>query len=145
MNTIVLNLENLGVTEYSGAFTGLAGDFETLSAGLALVGGLKDDAALVVPSVTFSMALEANGRRLTPHYVYVFGQGADEAAATVTTSAGVAHSYRSSMVHDRAVRFVLGKGLRDNYLQLKIAGTGRAALSIDQLEFVTTQSDHRRL
>lgn len=145
MNTIVMNLENLAVTEYTPAATGLSGDYETTAAGLTKVGGLLDGAAKVLPSVTFGMALGNGARRSVPRYLYLFGTGLDGMAATVRTNDGTAHRYTAMMRHERAARFVLGRGIRDNYLQLKIDGGGRAALVIDQAEFVTNESTQRSL
>lgn len=145
MNTLVLNLESLAVTEYTPQFTGLAGDFEATAAGLAQVGGLLDDTARVTPSVTFGMALEAGARRSAPRYLYLFGTGLDGSTATVLTNDGGEYRYTAMTRHDRAARFSLGRGIKDNYLQLKIEGNGRVALTIDQADFVTNEAVQRRL
>ena len=61
------------------------------------------------------------------------------------TSDGKSYDYPATERHDRAQRFVLGRGIRDNYLQFQLKGTGVEALAIDSAEFVTADSDTRRL
>ena len=145
MNTIVLHTDSLAVTEYSTMFTGLAGDYETTAAGLFSVGTTLDDTARIPVTATFGMPLTSSKNRQRPQYLYVFGTGLKGLKTTVFTSSGDDYIYTGDERHDRTMRFTLGRGIRDNYLQFQLVGTGVEALAIDRAEFVTAESSTRRL
>ncbi len=145
MNTLVLHTDSLAVTEYDTPFTGLSGDFEATADGLFSVGSTLDDTARIPVTATFGMPLTASKNRQRPQYLYVFGTGLKGLKTTVLTSGGSDYTYPGDERHDRAMRFTLGRGIRDNYLQFQIIGTGIEALAIDRAEFVTAESSTRRL
>lgn len=145
MNTIVLHTDSLAVTEYSTEFTGLGGDYEATVDGLFRVDGLLDDEALVPTVATFGMPLMASQKRQRPEYLYAFGTGMKGMKAQVLTSDGDTYRYNGFERHDRSLRFVLGRGIRDNYLQFKLTTTGVESLALDGVDFMTVESNTRRL
>lgn len=145
MNTLVLHTDSLAVTEYSTPFTGLSGDFESTASGLFKTQGLLDDTAAVPTTATFGMPLTDGMKRQRAEYLYVFGTGLKGIRATVITSDDKTYQYAGFERHNRALRFELGRGIRDNYLQFKLTSAGAEALSIDSVDFVTAESATRRL
>lgn len=145
MSTLCLNLGNLAVTEYSTDFTGLAGDTECTVDGVFLAGGETDNDARIPTLAEFGLLLGDGARRQRAQYVYVHGESSGNVKARVTDSRGNSYSYGSAAVHDRTRRFVLGRGIRDNYLKVALVGTGANVLAIDRIEFETAVSSNRRL
>lgn len=147
MSTIVLHCDSLAVTEYADDFTGLAGDYEATAAGVHEVGGSADGAAAakIASTVTFGLSLaDEQGRRQRPRQVLVHGTGLTEMQARVTDSQDQSYTYDNAQIHGRAARFKLGKGLRDNYLQVTLLSTGPAFV-IDRVEFDPIIAQQRRL
>lgn len=145
MNTIVLHTDSLAVTEYSTPYTGLGGDYAATADGLFKVGGLQDGTTPVPTVATFGMPLTAAMKRQRAEYLYVFGSGLKGLRTTVITSDDKTYQYTGFERHDRALRFVLGRGIRDNYLQFKLTSAGAEAMAIDSADFVTVESSSRRL
>lgn len=144
MNTIVLHTDSLAVTEYSTEFTGLSGDYEATADGLYQVGGVLDDETSIPITATFGMPLTAGMKRQRAEYLYVFGTGVRGLRASVITT-DKTYTYSGYERHDRAVRFELGKGIRDNYLQFRLTSAGAEAVAIDSVDFRTIESATRRL
>jgi len=147
MSTIVLHCDSLAVTEYGDDFTGLAGDYEAMAAGVHEVGGEADGAAAtkIASTVTFGLSLPDDpGRRQRPKQVIVHGTGLTAMQARVTDSQDLSYTYDSAQIHQRAARFKLGKGLRDNYLQLTLLSAGPAFV-VDRVEFQPIVAAQRRL
>lgn len=145
MNTTVFNLENLAVTEYTTPFTGLSGDFEATAAGVYAVGGMLDDAAKIASSFAFGLSMKESSRQRRAKYLYVFGTGGVDMTTDVTDGRGDTYNYTAVQRHGRAARFVLGAGLRDNYLKFALNNPGTEALTVDRLEFETPESVNRRM
>lgn len=145
MSTIVLHCDSLAVTEYADDFTGLAGDYEATAAGVHEVGGALDVAAKIASTVTFGLSLpDEPGRRQRPKQLFVHGTGLTAMQARVTDSQDQSYSYDNAQIHGRAARFKLGKGLRDNYLQVTLLSTGPAFV-VDRVEFDPIVAAQRRL
>ena len=145
MSTIVLHCDSLAVTEYADDFTGLAGDYEAMAAGVHEVGGVLDVAAKIASTVTFGLSLpDDQGRRQRPKQVLVHGTGLTAMQARVTDSQDESYTYDNAQIHGCAARFKLGKGLRDNYLQLTLLSTGPAFV-VDRVEFDPIVAATRRL
>ena len=147
MSTIVLHCDSLAVTEYADDFTGLAGDYEATAAGVHEVGGEADGAAAtkIASTVTFGLSLPDDpGRRQRPKQVIVHGTGLTAMQARVTDSQDLSYTYDSAQIHQRAARFKLGKGLRDNYLHLTLLSAGPAFV-VDRVEFQPIVAAQRRL
>ena len=145
MSTIVMHCDSLAVTEYADDFTGLAGDHEALATGVHKVGGALDVAAKIASTVTFGLALaDEQGRRQRPRQVLVHGTGLTAMQARVTDSQDTAYTYDNAQIHGRAARFKLGKGLRDNYLQVTLLSAGPAFV-VDRVEFDPIVAAQRRL
>ncbi len=145
MNTLVMNLDNLAVTEYTTALTGLSGDYETTTAGVFKVNGSLDVAAKIASSFTFGLLIPDTTRLRRAKYIYIHGTGGLEMTATITDSAGNTYAYDSIFRHGRAARFTLGAGIRDGYLKVTLASAGDAPFIIDRISFETPESDNRRL
>lgn len=142
MNTIVFNLSTLGVTEYTAALTGISGDYETTSAGLHRVSESVDP---VAATVSFGAKLGAGGRLVRSKYLYLFGAGLDGFSALVADTKGNSYEYPLQMRHSDAARFVLGAGIRDNYLSVTLRRESAEPLRLDRLEFETLVASTRRL
>jgi hypothetical protein len=72
------------------------------------------------------------------------GTGLTEMQARVTDSQDESYTYDNAQIHGRAARFKLGKGLRDNYLQVTLLSTGPAFV-VDRVEFDPIVAAQRRL
>ena len=145
MNTTVLNLETLAVTEYTTPFTGISDDFECTATGLFKVGGDTDDGVDFEPSFAFGLLLPESGRLRRTKYLYLHGTGDLGMTAMVTDGRGNAYSYDALFRHGRAARFTLGAGLRDGYLKVAVRSAGSAPFIIDRASFETAESTNRRL
>lgn len=150
MSTIVFHSSSLGVTEYSGVYTGLAGDFEALADGVYQVGGAFDAtiAVATVPILSgFSMgpASTEKSTKQVPRYAYVQANTASVLRCTVTDSQGNAYPYDAAFVSQRMQRFVLGRGIRDNYLGFAFSNPDALPFRIDSIETVTNQSKQRKV
>ena len=145
MNTTVLNLENLAVTEYTTPFTGVSGDFETTADGVYVVGGVLDDTTNIVSSFGFGLSLADSTRQRRTKYLYIHGTGGIDMTTDVSDGRDNTYSYTAVQRHGRAARFVLGAGLRDSYLKFAINNPGTEALSVDRLDFETPESVNRRM
>lgn len=144
MNTLVMNLQNLAVTEHTVPRTGLAGTLETSDDGVFLAGGDSDDGAKVTVSFELGAPLGTNSFRQRPRYLYLFGLNLGDAVVEASDTRGTSYQYYGS-THDRATRFVLGRGLRDNYLFVKVQRGGTKGTIIDRLEFEADASTTRRM
>ncbi len=144
MNTLVMNLGNLAVTEYTTPFTGIAGDLETTASGVYAAGGDDDDGAVIEAGATFGLAL-TNGRHQRARYLYAWLDGGVGMKASVTTSQGKRYEYAGTERHGRVQRFVFGAGIRDNYLQVGLRNVRGKPFIIDRLEVETSNSATRRL
>lgn len=145
MNTTVLNLESLAVTEYTTPFTGVSDDFECTATGLFKVGGDTDNGVAITPSFSFGLLLSESGRLRRAKYLYLHGTGDLGMTATVTDGRGNSYSYDALFRHGRASRFTLGAGLRDGYLKIAVSSAGSAPFIIDRASFETSESTNRRL
>lgn len=144
MNTVVLHLGSLAVTEYTSPFTGLAGDLETTADGVYEVGGEDDDGVKIESAFSFGLSLK-DGRHQRARYLYAWLDGGVGMKASVTTSAGRRYEYSGTERHGRVQRFVFGAGIRDNYLQVGLRNARGASFTIDRLEAETSGSSTRRL
>ena len=145
MSTIVLHCDSLAVTEYETDFTGLAGDYEATADGVHLVGGALDGTTQIASTVAFGLSLaDERGRQQRPRQVVVHGTGLDDLSVRVTDTEEVSYSYDATQIHRRAARFKLGKGLRDNYLQISLLWEA-AAFVVDRVEFDPIIAQQRRL
>lgn len=145
MSTIVLHCDSLAVTEYSDDFTGLAGDFEATDAGVHEAGGALDGTAKIASTVTFGLDLaDEQGRRQRPRQVVLHGTGLSAMQVRVTDSQDLSYTYDNAQIHDRVARFKLGKGLRDNYLQVTLL-SAEPAFVVDRVEFDPIVAAQRRL
>lgn len=142
MNTLVMNLTTLGVTEYDAACTGISGDFEASSEGLFKLAETPDPRRA---SWAFGLQLEKEGRQQRPKYLYLFGQGLDGIEADVADTRGNTYTYPLNMRHDNVGRIQFGQGIRDNYLQVTVARESTEPLLIDRLELDMLTSSTRRL
>ncbi len=145
MNTLVLNLENLAATEYTTPFTGLAGNYEATATGVYAAGGTEDDGVAFASGISFGMKLTGSARKQHPRYLYIYHTGEPVLTATITDSGGVSHSYDEAHRTDRAGRFTLGRGFRDNYLAVGLTSDGSDAFAIDKIEFDADVSANRRI
>jgi hypothetical protein len=145
MNTLVFNLDNLAVTEYTTPFTGLSGDFESTADGAFKVGGTLDDQAKIVSGFALGLALEASGKQHRAEYLYLHGTGTESASATILDGKGSSFKYTAQPRHAQVSRFVLGRGIRDNYLTVAMSLPGTKPVSIDRLEFEGPESATRRM
>ncbi len=145
MNTLVMNLGNLAVTEYTAPLTGLSGDFEATAAGVFAVSGSADDGEPIESSFALGMNLAAGARQQRAESLYVHLTGGRRLKATMTSAAGKAYTYNTTERHGRVNRFMLGKGLRDSYLQLGLSNTDTEPFVIDQIDLSTVPSTNRRL
>lgn len=144
MNTLVLNLETLAASEYTVPFTGLAGDFESTSAGLFEVGGALDAGAKIPLRVTFGTQLDSASRRQRAKYLYVYGENIEDLQTTVSDTRGNEYTYFSAQ-HDNAARFILGAGIRDNYLTFDLQRASASGMVVDRIEFEPVLSGTRRM
>lgn len=145
MSTIVLHCDSLAVTEYADDFTGLAGDYEATAAGVHEVGGALDVAAKIASTVTFGLSLaDEPGHRQRPKQLVVHGTGLSAMEVRVTDSQDESYTYDNAQIHGRAARFKLGKGLRDNYLQISLLSADPAFV-VDRIEFDPIVAATRRL
>ena len=145
MSTIVLHCDSLAVTEYADDFTGLAGDYEATAAGVHRVGGALDGTAKIASTVAFGLSLaDAQARQQRPRQVVVHGTGLEALIVRVTDTEDGSHSYEAKQIHKRAARVKLGKGLRDNYLQISLLSADPAFV-IDRVEFDPIIAKQRRL
>lgn len=146
MNTTVFNLSTLAVTEYTPAYTGLSGDIEALVDGVYRVGGNLDAATKIVSAFSFGLnTAEGSTKQQRPQYLYLHGTGLSGASTTIADGKGGSYLYTAQQVHDRATRFVLGKGIRDNYLKASVSFPGTTAVNLDRAEFMTADSANRRM
>lgn len=150
MTTLVFHSSSLGVTEYDAAFTGLAGDFEALADGVYQVGGLADDVAvgLDVPIVsTFAIGptAEKPGTKQVPRYAYLHADTDAVMRCVVTDSQGNTYPYGASFVSQRVQRFVLGRGIRDNYLGFAFSNPDARPFKIDRVKTVIDESKQRKV
>lgn len=145
MNTLVFNLDNLAVTEYTTPFTGLSNDFEATADGVFEVGGVLDHESRFVSAFAFGLVLSASGKQRRAAYLYLHGTGTENATTTVTDGKGASYRYQAQERHAQVSRFVLGRGIRDNYLSVAMEFPGSKPVSIDRLEFEGPESAVRRM
>lgn len=146
MNTIVLNLGNLAVTEYTATCTGVSEDFEVSSTGLYKVGGTKDGDAVFTPAWTFGLELEPAAKRRQPKYIYLHGKGNKGVKARVRGGqTDIDFSYDFQPGHGLAGRFVLGSGIKDSALKLSFTRLVEGAFEVTRIELVDYDSTNRRL
>ena len=146
MNTTVLNLDTLAVTEYTPVLTGLSNTYEATADGVLKVGGATDEgSAKVAASFTLGLTLSPSGKQRRPKYLYLQGSNLGGATAVVTDNKGGSYTYTALQRHAGAARFVLGGGIRDNYLNLTVRLLNALPVSIDRLEFETFDSTTRRM
>lgn len=142
MNTLVFHAENLAVTEYSLGFTGLSPNFAVLNGKLCKVDGTTDDTAPITPTIELGYVVEG-GRLQRPLNMYALGDGGAALTTYVQLLDGTRYNYTTPQLLKRSTRFTLGRGLRDNYLQLGIVGN--ATMTLEQLSFETAASQQRRI
>jgi hypothetical protein len=145
MNTLVFHAEPKATTEYTTAFTGLSPRFEATTAGLFAVDPLaeSDAGTDIVPLVEFGLSLGEGSRQQRPRYLYVHGEGGDNLLAYTEAGNGERYDYSDKIARSQVTRFVLGAGLRDNYL--RVGFTGAADLTVTQVSFETQPSGTRRI
>lgn len=144
MNTIVMNLQNLAVTEHTVARTGLAGSLETSADGVYLAGGSSDDGAKITVSFSLGSPLQSSSARQRPRYLYLYGPNLSDATVDIGDTRGASYTYYGQ-THDNVTRFVLGRGLRDNYLLVRVRRSSAAETVVDRLEFEADASATRRM
>ncbi len=142
MNSIVLNLRTLAVTEADPSLTGIDGPFETAADGVYKTGGEE----AVTGTVSWGMNLSELRQR--PKYLYLFGTNlkhAGPAQLTVNDAAGKGYTYRMAAVHERVGRFEIGRGIRDNYLGMTLVLQSTKQIVIDAIDDQRERSINRRL
>ena len=144
MNTLVMNLQNLAVTEHTAARTGMSGALDTSDSGVYLTGGTADDGGRIYTTFSLGTPLNGDSTRQRARRLYLYGSGLSTAIAHVSDSKGASYQYAGG-THDRATRFLLGRGLRDNYLAVKVSQLSAAATVIDRLEFEADTAASRRM
>lgn len=144
MNTTVLNLDSLAVTEYTTPFTGLSGAYEATADGVFQAGGTTDDGTAITWTAQFGLTLGEKARLQSPRYTYVHCDNSDGMSATVVSTSG-SYEYGKPQRHRRASRFTLGRGVRDSYLQMGVKATSLTAITVDTIEFETGASANRRM
>ena len=146
MNTMVLSLSSLVTTEATASVTGLCDRFETDATGVHLVGGNTDNAAAIATSFETGMPLAAGAKQTRPDYLYLHGTGIPTTAAvTITTGEGGPFAQGSPMIHGRATRFALGRGIRSGYMKVAVSMNVKTPAVIDALSLETTSSTTRRM
>ena len=145
MNTIVLNLGNLAVTEYTAACTGVAGDYEAAPTGLHKVGGTLDHNTVFTRAWSFGLDMEAQARRRHAKYVYLHGTGNDDLTLRVRGGeSAIDYTYEIQPGRGLASRFVLGSGVKDSALQLSFSRATEGAFMVNRIELVDYNSTNRR-
>lgn len=142
MTTIVFSLKSGAVTEFDLPLTGIDGSFETDSAGVYKISGTES----VTSTVAWGMNL--SDLRQRPRYLYLFGTnlgGASVVSLNVANSAGANYTYSLQMVHDRVARFEIGRGIRDNYLDMTLTMQSALPITIDAMDDKRDTSTNRRL
>jgi hypothetical protein len=145
MNTIVLNLETLAVTEHDRALTGVAGDYQATATGVEKAEGDADDDAPITAALTFGLNLTPSTRLQRPRYLYAHHSGGAGLSATVEDSQGNVYEYTQQQRTLRTARFALGRGIRDGYLKFGLNNTGDEPFTLDRVEFDTDTSTNRRI
>lgn len=143
MNALAFHLPALAATEYTTEYTGLTPRFEATAAGIFAVGGGTDAGTELAPVLELGLATGEGTRQQRPRYLYAHGSGVDNLTASVETGAGDRYEYPVQTVRSQVARFVLGAGIRDNYLRVGI--TGDATLAVTSLSFETMASSNRRI
>jgi hypothetical protein len=80
-----------------------------------------------------------------PRYAYLQADTAAVMRCVVTDSQGNAYPYDASFVSQRVQRFVLGRGIRDNYLGFAFSNPDALPFRIDLVETVTDESQQRKV
>lgn len=145
MNTIVLNLETLAVTEHDRALTGVAGEYQATITGVEKAEGSTDGVAPITSTLTFGLNLSANAKLQRPRFLYAHHSGGAGLSATVEDSQGNTYEYASQQRTLRTARFALGRGIRDGYLKFGLNNTGDEPFTLDRVEFDTEVSTNRRI
>lgn len=145
MNTIVLNLETLAVTEHDHALTGVAGEYQATVTGVEKAEGSADDGVAITSALTFGLNLSANAKLQRPRFLYAHHSGGAGLSATVEDSQGNAYEYAAQQRTLRTARFALGRGIRDGYLKFGLNNTGDEPFTLDRVEFDTDVSANRRI
>lgn len=145
MNTIVLNLETLAVTEHDRALTGVAGEYQATATGVEKAEGSADGVAPITSTLTFGLNLSASAKLQRPRFLYAHHSGGAGLSATVEDSQGNAYEYASQQRNMRTARFALGRGIRDGYLKFGLNNTGDEPFTLDRVEFDTDVSTNRRI
>lgn len=145
MNTMVVDLQTLSVTEQTPPCTGVAGDVECSDEGVYTPDGASTE---VVPAaIEFGVDMvDPNGRRQRPKYLYLAGQKMNALKCTVrAVGSDKSFSYFPQMTHDRTMRYVLGAGIRDTHLAFSLQSTAAGPFTIERLSFESFTSTTRRL
>lgn len=145
MNTIVLNLETLAVTEHDRALTGVAGEYQATVTGVEKAEGSADDGAVITSALTFGLNLSASTKLQRPRFLYAHHSGGAGLSATVEDSQGNAYEYTAQQRNMRTARFALGRGIRDGYLKFGLNAAGDEPFTLDRVEFDTDISTNRRI
>ena len=146
MNTIVMNLGNLAVTEYTAPCTGVCGDYEAAPDGVHEVGGTLDHETVFTPAWSFGLDMEPAARRRHAKYVYVHGTGNDENLQLRVRGAvsSIDYTYDLATGRGHASRFVLGGGIKDSSLKLSFSRSTEGAFMVNRIELVDFMSVNRR-
>lgn len=144
MKTFVFQSSTQGITEYSAAYTGLSGNFESGATGIYAVAGTTDNGAPIVSS--FSLGVGSDGNRLlrTPDRAYVQADSEAVMHCVVTTSRD-SFDYDETFRLNRMRRFIFGRGIRDSYLGFTFSNPDGAPFLIDSVEINDYASRQRKV
>jgi hypothetical protein len=146
MNTVVFHSSSLGVTEYAYAVRGLAAEFECDDDGVHTTEGTVDEGPTpIVGRFSLGLAADASGLKRMPQSAYIAADGTASFSCTVTSSAAGSYTYPQQFLSQRMRRFVLGRGVRDNYLGFAFSNPAGGAFRVDMLEVLDQASPQRKI
>lgn len=145
MNTIVCNLKNGAVTEYTWPqWQSITPTHAGASSGLAELGGNTDDGEPIEWSISLPRQHRGTTRKKLGRCAYVSSQGAADMAFAVRMPDNV-WWYPMQRRADDIARCELGRGLRPNHIGFALRGTSDEDVTIDRIEVDEVASKNRRV
>lgn len=147
MNTIVCNLLNGAVTEYTRhTFQSITATHAGDASGLYALGGETDGGLPIVSVVRLPPTLRDKNtlkKRIAMVYLSIKGRGCMR--FTVLGEPPVAWNYEFALLKAGVSRSKPGDGIRENYMGFGLSNPAGQMFRLDRIEVLTLQSKTRRV
>lgn len=141
----VVNLQAVAVSTYEigVAVREASGKYAAGPDGLYAIGGNEDGSRLIIGILKTGRLLWGDVRRKLIDAVFVGANNCENGELTVSTHTGE-YTYAVRRLSSCILKFLVGRGIRDSYLSIKIRLQGRERFSVDKIEVRSKASELRR-